>query len=120
MVTLLVDGISILLAVIAVGLAARKWHIIRHVFIPDVIAKSFDDVRNLVAISWTYITYVEMINKQEGGLGVLMYNAYFRMHQSEKLFAILLIIVILGISQDRLFMLIDKFLFSFKYAGDSK
>jgi NitT/TauT family transport system permease protein len=94
-------------------LGASTWQTIRTVYIPYVLSKLIDDIRVLTAISWTYITIVEMLNKG-GGIGELIWMAK-RQSRIDKAFAILIIIVIIGILQDRLFIIIDKLLFPFKH-----
>lgn len=94
-------------------LGANKWQTIRSVFIPNVMAKLSDDIRVLVAISWTYIIVAELINKT-GGLGGLAWQAQ-RQSRIDKLFAILIVIILIGFLQDKLFKLIDRLLFKHKY-----
>ena len=94
-------------------LGATDWQTIRSVYIPAVMSKLIDDIRVLTAISWTYIIIVEYINKQ-GGIGALIYFKQ-RQGQIEKMFAILIIIILIGFIQDRLFVFIDKRLFPHKY-----
>ncbi|MEW7280056.1 ABC transporter permease subunit [Aquimarina sp. 2201CG1-2-11] len=94
-------------------LGATSWQTIRTVYIPYVFSKIIDDIRVLTAISWTYITIVEMLNKG-GGIGELIWTAK-RQSRIDKAFAILIIIVVIGILQDRLFVMIDKILFPFKH-----
>jgi len=96
-------------------LGATKWQIIKSVFIPDVISRLFDDIRVLVAISWTYIIITEVINMQDGGVGALIYQAS-RQSRTDKVFAILIIILLIGFLQDKLFQKLDKVLFPHKYA----
>lgn len=94
-------------------LGATSWQTIRTVYIPYVFSKIIDDIRVLTAISWTYITIAEMLNKG-GGIGELIWTAK-RQSRIDKAFAILIIIVAIGILQDRLFVMIDKILFPFKH-----
>ncbi len=94
-------------------LGATSWQTIRSVYIPYVFSKIIDDIRVLTAISWTYITIAEMLNKG-GGIGELIWTAK-RQSRIDKAFAILIIIVIIGILQDRLFVFIDKLLFPYKH-----
>ncbi|MBW1297317.1 ABC transporter permease [Aquimarina litoralis] len=94
-------------------LGATSWQTIRTVYMPYVFSKIIDDIRVLTAISWTYITIVEMLNKG-GGIGELIWTAK-RQSRIDKAFAILIIIVVIGILQDRLFVMIDKILFPFKH-----
>jgi NitT/TauT family transport system permease protein len=97
-------------------LGASQWQIIRTVFIPQVLSRVFTDFINIVAISWTYAVYVELINKQEGGIGALIYNLYFRQNQAEKLYALILIMVAVGYGFDVLLKQIDRKIFPFKYS----
>lgn len=94
-------------------LGANNWQTIRTVYFPSVLAKLMDDIRVLTAISWTYIIIAELINRQ-GGLGARIY-IQARQGHLEKVFAILIVIVIIGFLQDRLFIYLDRRLFPFKY-----
>jgi len=97
-------------------LGANKWQIIKTVFIPHVLSRVSSDFINIVAISWTYAIYVELINKQEGGIGALIYNLYFRQNETEKLYALILIMVAVGFCFDQLLRLADRKAFPFKYS----
>lgn len=94
-------------------LAATDWQTIRSVYLPSVMSKVIDDIRVLTAISWTYIIFAEYLNR-EGGLGALIYIKR-RLGQVPDLFALLLVIVLIGFIQDRLFVYLDKRLFPYKY-----
>lgn len=94
-------------------LGATPWQTIRTVYVPYVLSKLIDDIRVLTAISWTYITIAEMLNKG-GGIGELIWTAK-RQSRIDKAFAILIIIVLIGVLQDRLFVMIDKLLFPHKH-----
>jgi len=98
----------------AYTLGATKWQIICKVFFRDVSAKLSDDIRILVAISWTYIIAAELINKS-GGIGALIFSAQ-RQSRPDKMFAILIVIILIGFLQDKIFTFLDKKLFKFKYA----
>lgn len=95
-------------------LGASKWQTIRSVYIPAVLSKLSDDVRVLTAISWTYIIVAEGIGDQ-GGLGSLIYKAGKRMGRPDKVFAILIIFILIGLVQDRVFLYLDKKFFPHKY-----
>ena len=97
-------------------LSTSRWSIISKVFIPDVLSKVFDDIRVLVAISWTYIIVAEGVNNS-GGVGAMCYLAG-RQSRIDKVFAILLAIIVLGYLQDKLFMFLDRLFFPFKYEGE--
>jgi len=96
-------------------LGATSWQTVRTVYMPYVFSKIVDDVRVLTAISWTYITIVEMLNKG-GGIGELIWTAK-RQSRIDKAFAILIIIVLIGVIQDKLFVLIDRVLFPHKHVN---
>lgn len=98
----------------AYTLGATKWQRITSVFIPAVLSRVSDDIRVLVAISWTYIIVTEVVNANSGGIGALAFKMA-RQSQIDKVFAILLVIIMVGFLQDLLFKLIDRLLFDFKY-----
>jgi ABC-type nitrate/sulfonate/bicarbonate transport system permease component len=97
----------------AFTLGASKWQLIKTIYFPSVASKIIDDIRVLTAISWTYIIIAEMLN-QTGGVGALIHLSA-RQSRLDKVFALLIIIVLIGIIQDRLFAWLDKKLFKFKY-----
>ena len=99
-------------------LGASNWQTIRTVYLPSVLSRLSDDVRVLTAISWTYITIAEMLNKS-GGIGELIWVAR-RQSRIDKAFGVLIVIVIIGILQDRLFKWLDKKLFPFKHLNTGK
>jgi NitT/TauT family transport system permease protein len=99
-------------------LAATAWQTVRSVYIPYVMSKLIDDVRVLTAISWTYITIAEMLNKS-GGIGQLIWEAK-RQSRIDKAFAVLLIIVLIGILQDRLFVFLNQIFFPHKLEESKK
>ena len=98
-------------------LGANAWQTIWTVYLPYVMSKLIDDIRVLTAISWTYITIAEMLNKG-GGIGEMIWMAK-RQSRIDKAFAILIVIVLIGILQDRIFYYLDRFLFKFKHINES-
>ena len=94
-------------------LGANAWNKIKHLYFPYVVSKISDDIRVLVAISWTYIIIAELINK-EGGVGALIFTAT-KQSRTDMVFAILIIIIMVGYLQDILFKKLDKWLFPFKH-----
>lgn len=94
-------------------LGATDWQTIKSVYFPSVFSKLMDDIRVLTAISWTYIIIAELLNRQ-GGIGALIY-VKARQGQLEKVFAILIVIVLIGFLQDRIFVYMDKRLLPHKY-----
>lgn len=99
-------------------IGASKWQKIKHLYFPYAMSKISDDIRVLVAISWTYIVIVELYNK-EGGLGGMIFESA-RQSQTAQIYALVLIIIAFGYLQDLAFRSIDKAAFPFKYDGQTK
>jgi NitT/TauT family transport system permease protein len=79
-----------------------------------VLSRVFDDIRVIIAVSWTYIIIAEVVNLDQGGIGALAYKAS-RNQRPDKTFVVLLIILLVGFLQDRAMKWIDKQLFAHKY-----
>jgi len=94
-------------------LGAGFWQTVRYVTWRSVVARLSDDIRILVGISWTYIIVAELAGIQ-GGLGSLIFLGE-RQSNVGKVYAVIFIIVLIGIIQDVLFRLLDRLLFKFKY-----
>jgi ABC-type nitrate/sulfonate/bicarbonate transport system permease component len=95
-------------------LGAKSWQTITSVYLPSVFSRLFDDIRILTAISWTYIIIAESIGG-EGGIGALIWRVGQRQGRTDKIFALLIIIIVIGIVQDKIFTALDKTFFPFKY-----
>ena len=95
-------------------LGASKWQTFRTVYFPAVLSKLSDDIRVLTAISWTYIIVIENIGS-EGGLGFLLHGPSARQGRVDKQFALLILIMLIGVLQDRVFLYLDKKFFPHKY-----
>ena len=99
-------------------LGATPWQMIRTVYFPSVISRLFSDIRILTAISWTYIVIAESIGG-EAGIGALTWQVGLRRGRIDKVFCLLIIIMLVGILQDKLFAYFDRKLFPFKYQAES-
>jgi len=99
-------------------LGATNWQTIKSVYIPSVLSRITDDIRVLTAISWTYIIVAEGIGST-GGIGALIWRAGIRQGRVDKVFAMLIIIMLIGIVQDKIFIYLDKVFFPHKYQGDT-
>ncbi|MEZ4885491.1 MAG: ABC transporter permease subunit [Chitinophagales bacterium] len=95
-------------------LGATNWQTIKSVYIPATISKLSDDIRVLTAISWTYIIIAESLGN-EGGIGALIWRVGQRQGRVDKVFALLVIIVIIGFLQDKYFTYLDRQFFPYKY-----
>lgn len=94
-------------------LGATDWQTIRTVYWPAVMSKLMDDIRVLTAISWTYIIIAELLNRN-GGIGALIFLKQ-RQGQLDRVFALLIVIILVGFVQDRLFKYMDRRFFPHKY-----
>lgn len=99
-------------------LGATKWQKVQHLYFPYAMSKISDDIRVLVAISWTYIVIVELLN-QEGGLGGMIFISA-KQSQTPPIFALVLIIVMFGYLQDLFFKWLDTIIFPYKHGGQVK
>ncbi len=97
----------------AFTMGATPWQQIKKVFFPASLSYLMDDIRVLTAISWTYIIIAELLNK-ETGIGSLIYTKA-RLGQTDRVFAILIVITLIGLCQDQLFKLIDRIINPHKY-----
>ncbi len=95
-------------------LGANAWQTIRTVYIPSVLSRLSDDIRVLTAISWTYIIVAENIDSSQGGIGALIWRVGQRQGRMDKVFALLFLIIVIGVIQDRFFSRADRLLFPFK------
>ncbi len=95
-------------------LGASNWQTIKTVYFPAVMSRLLDDIRVLTAVSWTYIIVAEYINKDGGGLGALIYIKR-RLQQVPDMFAIILVIILIGFLQDRIFVYIGKRLYPHRH-----
>jgi NitT/TauT family transport system permease protein len=95
-------------------LGASYWQTIRTVYIPSVVSRISDDIRILTAISWTYIIVAET-SADQGGIGSLIYRTGQRLGRVDKTVACLIIIMVIGIFQDKIFAYLDRKFFPYKY-----
>lgn len=94
-------------------LGATNWQKFKYVYFPYVMEKISDDIRVLTAISWTYIVIVEQLNK-EGGVGAMI-STLNRQSRTPEVYALLILIIGIGILQDFCLREIDKFAFPSKH-----
>lgn len=73
--------------------------------------KTYDDIRSLVAISYTYVVIAESLNKV-GGIGAMI-STFTRQSRMPEIYALLFVIVLIGILQDYLFKIFKPILFPY-------
>lgn len=86
-----------------------NWQTFKYVYFPYVMEKVYDDIRSLVAISYTYVVIAESLNKV-GGIGAMI-STFTRQSRTPEIYALLFIIVIIGLLQDKLFQAMKPVLF---------
>jgi len=86
-----------------------NWQMFRYVYWPYTIEKVYDDIRSLVAISYTYVVIAESLNKV-GGIGAMI-STFTRQSRMPEIYALLFIIVMVGITQDWIFKKMNPVLF---------
>lgn len=94
-------------------LGANYFQTIWTVYVPAVLSKLSDDIRILTAISWTYIIVAET-TASNGGIGQLIFASQ-RLGRIDKVFACLIIIMVVGMLQDKIFGYLDRLFFPYKY-----
>ncbi len=82
-------------------LGLSKWGVLREVVIRGTLDAAFESVRKNAAIAWMMLTSVEAISRSEGGIGLLLVQLQ-RSGQYSSIFAIQLLIFMVGMGQDRL------------------
>ncbi len=100
-------------------LGATDWQTVKTVYIPSVMSRLWDDIRIMTAISWTYIVFIEA-NGSEGGIGDLLIRGAKRRGRFDKVFALLILIILIGVFQDKIFAYMDRKLFPHKYQAKGK
>ena len=89
---------------------------VQEVYFPYVVGSITGDIITLTGISWSYLVIAETIyrDSQVSGIGSLINTMTRQSHMAEA-YALLFLIVIIGVLQDIIFKFIDKKLFPWKY-----
>lgn len=77
----------------------KEWRVVYEVIIIGQIDKVFDVMRQNVAIGWLMLSFVEGMNRSEGGIGAMLLNQNKHFHLAAVM-AIQLIILVMGLAQD--------------------
>lgn len=94
-------------------LGANKWQEFRYVYFPSVMSKISSDIKVIVAISWTYIIVAELIAK-DLGVGALIATSA-KQSRTDWVFAVLIVIIVVGYLSDLGFNALDRLLFPYKF-----
>ncbi len=107
-----VEGVEDVYLNTATTLGATPGQLIRHVLIPGSLPAIGEALRVMNGIGWTYVILAEVINARYG-LGALITVAGKRSHV-DQIFALVLVILLIGVVTDQLIRLVNKALFSWK------
>lgn len=94
-------------------LGASSWQKIRYVYFPYVTSKISSEIINLTGVSWSYVVIAELLNK-DGGIGALI-NTMSRQSRTAEMYALLFLIIFIGVCQDIILRKADTVLFPYKY-----
>lgn len=96
-------------------MGATPWQKFREVYFPYVMGSVSGDIITLTGISWSYLVIAEMIYKSGiSGIGSLISVMGRQAHMAE-VYALLFLIVLIGVLQDVAFKWVDKKVFPWKY-----
>ena len=95
-------------------MGADRKHIILRVALPAAAPQILDSMRNMIAVSWTYLVIAEIVAATDGIGAVMMSGAKF-LH-IDIIMAGILTIGVLGVLTDILFRNASRFLFPYVYA----
>jgi ABC-type nitrate/sulfonate/bicarbonate transport system permease component len=95
--------------VLAEDIGATPWEAIRHSVLPLAMPRIFDAIIVAVGIEWTYITVAEFVNAKQG-LGYLI-QTHKRLSSNDKVFAGIIVILVLALVTDQLLKLAKRKLF---------
>ncbi len=86
-----------------------EWRVVAEVVVLGTIDKAFEVMRQNAAIGWMMLTMVEGISRSEGGVGAMLLNQskHFRLAE---VFAIQLVILLVGLVQDYGIGVLRKFM----------
>lgn len=80
-------------------LRMSEWQVVWEVVVRGTAEKAMEVLRQNAAIGWMMLTMVEGISRAEGGVGAMLLNQNKHFHLAE-VFAIQIVILVVGIAQD--------------------
>jgi NitT/TauT family transport system permease protein len=95
-------------------LGAKPWQVVLKVIVPAAWPGVFEACRVIYGIGWTYVILAELINAKYG-LGYLITISYRRGH-IDWAYALVLVVLLLGVGTNELFRITAKHLFAWKEA----
>jgi NitT/TauT family transport system permease protein len=101
----------------AMTLGASRWTIARTVIIPAVMPNILVSMRQMLAVSWTYLVIAEIVASTTG-IGAMMMRARRFLH-TDDIMAGIIVIGALGLSFDILFRYLHRWLFPYLYEREN-
>ncbi len=95
----------------SVTLGASRWQVMRTVVVPAVMPNILVAMRQMLAVSWTYLVIAEII-ASTNGVGAMMMRARRFLHTDE-IMAGIIVIGVLGLLFDQLFRWLHRLLFPY-------
>jgi NitT/TauT family transport system permease protein len=92
-------------------LGATRWQILRTVVVPAVLPNVVTAMRQMLAVSWTYLVIAEIV-ASTNGIGAMMMRARRFLHTDE-IMAGIIVIGVLGLMFDLLFRMLHRWLFPY-------
>lgn len=91
----------------AATLRMSQWQSVWFVVIRGTVSDAITAVKDNAAVGWSMLMFVEGVVRSEGGLGVVVLNAEKHVNYDD-FFAVIILILAVGIGQDLLFKQIKK------------
>ena len=98
---------------VAVTKGASQWQLVRHVLFPVAQANIWDHLRGVYGVGWGWIIMAEVVVRPEYGLGGLI-EVSERRSQTESIYAVIIVIVLIAVACDRLWRLGGEILFPYR------
>ena len=98
---------------VAVTKGASQWQLVRHVLFPVAQANIWDHLRGVYGVGWGWIIMAEVFVRPEYGLGGLI-GVSERRSQTDAIFAVIIVIVLIAVACDQLWRLGGELLFPYR------
>jgi NitT/TauT family transport system permease protein len=100
---------------VAVTKGASQWQLVRHVLFPVAQANIWDHLRGVYGVGWGWIIMAEVYVRPQYGLGALI-GVSERRSQTDAIFAVIIVIVLIAVACDQLWRLGGDLLFPYRKA----
>jgi NitT/TauT family transport system permease protein len=98
---------------VAVTKGATQWQLVRHVLFPVAQANIWDHLRGVYGVGWGWIIMAEVVLLPKYGLGALI-GVSERRSNTDAIFAVIIVIVLIAVACDQLWKLGGKLLFPYR------